>query len=49
MLPTTTILLRVDGKLPEWRRTDASGAESADAPSNAPPDPWTWNAGAPTI
>lgn len=49
VLPTTTILLREDGKPPEWHRIDASGAESANVPSNAPPDPWTWRDGAPTI
>lgn len=48
-LPTTVIMLRQDGKLPEWHRIDASGAESTSAPSNAPPDPWTWRDGAPTI
>jgi len=49
VLPTTTIILREDGKLPEWHRIDASGHESKDDPSNAPPDPWTWRDGAPTI
>jgi hypothetical protein len=49
VLPTTTIILRGDGKLPEWHRIDASGHESKDDPSNAPPDPWTWRDGAPTI
>ncbi len=49
VLPTSTILLREDGKLPEWHRIDSSGAESADAPSNPPPAPWTWRDGPPTI
>jgi hypothetical protein len=49
VLPTTTIMLREDGKLPEWHRIDASGVEGPDAPSDAPPDPWTWLPGAPTI
>lgn len=49
VLPTTTIMLREDGKLPQWHRIDASGDEGADAPSDPPPDPWTWVDGAPTI
>jgi hypothetical protein len=49
VLPTTTIVLREDGKLPEWHRIDTSGHEGADAPSDAPPDPWTWVDGAPTM
>jgi len=49
VLPTTTIILREDGKLPEWHRIDASGHEGPDAPSDPPPDPWTWRDGAPTI